>query len=208
MKVSDHLFDSGNTSRHSTKQVILIAIVNSDVGIYRPDQYGIDTTVALLEIIEIFIYGIFSRDRIVEVTIFDHHLRLDKTGLRPLQFLAVVFLPGIARPEPRFTPPASNVVEPELVIVRGTALRWSEIGSNWVKAFRARNLIAIRRVMGILRRGVKSEEYEEQDKSFCDEPAGSLNHHWESPRHYQSGNRSGAETPNIAASLKGFKLNL
>src|SRR3984957_7906523 len=135
MKVSDHLFDSGNTSRHSTKQVILIAIVNSYVGIYRPDQYGIDATVAFLEIVQIFIYGIFSPGRIVEVTIFDHRLRLNKTGLRPLQFLTFVFLPRIARPEPCFTPPAGNVVEPELVIVRGTALGGSKIGSNWIKAF-------------------------------------------------------------------------
>src|SRR5580698_1968146 len=177
MKVSDHLLNFDNTSRHITKQVILITIVDSDIGIYRPDQYGINTAVALLEIIQIFIYRIFSGDRIVKVTIFDHHLRLDKTGLRPLQFLTFVFLPEIARPKPCIIPPASDVVEPEIIIVRRTDPGWSKRRPNWNETFRSGKLIAIRRVMGVLRCGVKSEKYNEQQKRFCDELVGSLNHH-------------------------------
>ena len=163
MKISDHLLDSRNPAWHRTKQIILVAIVNSDVGIYGPDQYGIDAAVARLQIIQIFVDRIFSRHRIVEVPIFHHCLRLNKTGLRPLQFLAVILPPGIAGPEPCISPPPSDVVEPELIVVRGAGLGWSERRANRIETFRSRNLIAVRSVVSVLRRGIESKEHNNEE---------------------------------------------
>ena len=85
MEVRNHLLHAGDAARHAANQVVLIAIVDSHVWICRPDQDGIDSAVPLFEIVEVTIDGVLAGDRIVEVAILNHHLRLHETGLRPLQ---------------------------------------------------------------------------------------------------------------------------
>ena len=78
MEVGDHLFQAGGPARHITQQVILVAVVDSDVGIGVPDQDGVDSAVALPKVVKVTVHGVSARRRVVEVAVLDHHLRLDE----------------------------------------------------------------------------------------------------------------------------------
>ena len=80
MKVANHLPHSGHSARHAADQIVLVAVIDAHVRIGRPDQHRVDSAVALFQIIEIAIDGVLARDRIVEVAVLNHHLRLNEAG--------------------------------------------------------------------------------------------------------------------------------
>ncbi len=86
MKVGDHLFHAFDAAGHGAHHVVLIAVVDAHVRIGRPDENRIDAAVSLLEVVEIAIDRVLAGDRIVEVAVVHHHLRLNEAGLGPLQF--------------------------------------------------------------------------------------------------------------------------
>ena len=79
MEVGNHLLHAGDASGHAADQVVLIAIVDSHVWIGWPDQDRVDAAVALFNVVEIAVYGVLPGDRIIKVTILNHHLRLHET---------------------------------------------------------------------------------------------------------------------------------
>ena len=58
---------------------MLVAIIDAHVGISRPDENGVDPAKSLLKIIKVAVNCIFARNGIIEISILNHHLRLDKT---------------------------------------------------------------------------------------------------------------------------------
>ena len=126
MKIGDHLPNSRDPAGHAANHVMLIAVVDSHVRIGRPDQYRIDPSISLLQIIEITVHGIAMCDRIVEVAIFHHHLRLEETGLRPLQSGEVIPRAVVANSNATLVAPMLNVGKPRSMLVLrawfGTAL--------------------------------------------------------------------------------------
>ena len=106
---------------HVVEQVELVAVVDANVRINRPDEHRIDAAVALVEIVQIAVDGVARANRIVEVAVLDHHLRLDKTALRPLQFRAIVFGAVVADAGEALGPPLFDVGQPgrEIGRVRG-----------------------------------------------------------------------------------------
>src|SRR5438105_11560226 len=112
MKIRHHLFQSLHTAGHGARHVMLVSIVDACVWINRPNEYGIDPAVTLLEVIEIAIDCVFARDRIVEIAVVHHHLRLDKAMLTPLklrQCVAGGIVPDI---NTAFRTPVCNFGEP------------------------------------------------------------------------------------------------
>ncbi len=85
MEVRDHVFERRESSRHVSQHVELVAVVDADVGIDRPQQHAVDPAVALLEVFEKAVHGVAPGGRIVEIAVLDHRLRLDEAALRPLQ---------------------------------------------------------------------------------------------------------------------------
>ena len=55
MEVGNHLTHARHASRHGANHVMLVSIVDSHVWIGGPDEHGVDSAIALLEIIEIAI---------------------------------------------------------------------------------------------------------------------------------------------------------
>src|SRR5206468_643557 len=86
----------------------------------RPDQDGIDPTITFFEIVKIAVYGVFPCDRIVEISILDHHLRLHVTALSPLQLRTRVLSAVITNPSQLFGAPAFHVTQP-----------WGELRRRW-----------------------------------------------------------------------------
>src|SRR3954453_8254818 len=64
---------------------MLVAIIDSHVGIGLPNEDAINSAIASVEVIEVTIHCVPASNRIVKVSIMHHHLGLDKTGLRPLK---------------------------------------------------------------------------------------------------------------------------
>ena len=95
VKIRHHLFDPRDAAGHIAEAIELVAVVDADVRVYRPDEHSVDPAVALLQIVKVSIHGVSSRHRIVEVAVLHHHLRLDETALRPLQFGAIILGAGI-----------------------------------------------------------------------------------------------------------------
>ena len=116
VKVGDHLPHAGDATRHRANHVVLIAIVDAHIRICGPDQYRVDAAVAFLEIVEIAIDRIFARDRIVEIAILDHHLRLDEARLRPRQRRDFVARAVVADSNETFHAPVPDVGEPRIVL--------------------------------------------------------------------------------------------
>ena len=158
MKIRNHLLDPSDATGHGANHVVLIAVVDADVRIHWPDQNGIDATVALPQVVQIFIDGVVSRVGVVEVAVLDHHLGLDETGLSPLEFGPLVFLLRIAGANPCLHAPMGDVVQPGFVVVRGAGLLLPRGRLNRREAIRSGNLISIGRVMGGLCRCACQEE--------------------------------------------------
>jgi hypothetical protein len=85
MKVGHHLAHAFDSTRHRAHHVELIAVIDSHIWVGRPYQHGINATVTAVQIIEILVDRVFAGQRIIEILVVHHHLRLDETGLRPLQ---------------------------------------------------------------------------------------------------------------------------
>jgi len=85
MKILDHRADPGQATRHGADHIELISIVDAHVGISRPDEDSVDAAIPLVKIVQVPIDCVFLRDRIVEVAVVHHHLRLDERRASPLQ---------------------------------------------------------------------------------------------------------------------------
>src|SRR6202789_4739134 len=83
MEVVDHFADALDAPRHGADHVMLVAVIDTHVGISRPDEHRVDASVTLIEIIEVAVHRVLARLWIIEVAILHHHLRLYETGLRP-----------------------------------------------------------------------------------------------------------------------------
>ena len=105
VKIVDHLLQAGDAAGHVARQIVLVAIVDADVRIDGPDQHAVDAAVALFQIVEIAVDRVLAGDRIVEVAILDHHLRLHEVALRPLQLGAIVLGVVVADADQLLVPP-------------------------------------------------------------------------------------------------------
>ena len=100
MELVDHFADARDAARQIAVHIVLIAIVDADVRIDGPEQNGVDAAVALVDVVEIAIDRVFARDRVVEIPILDHHLRLNERRLAPFQLgtliLGIVIFDALA----------------------------------------------------------------------------------------------------------------
>ena len=97
---------------HGPHHVLLVAIIDAHVGIGRPDKYAVDSAISLLEVIQIAIHRVLACQRIVEITVMHHHLRLEKTRLRPLDNRKRVAARIIADTNAAFRAPMCQVGKP------------------------------------------------------------------------------------------------
>lgn len=122
VKISDHLPDAGCAARHGEDHVQLIAVVDAQIGIGGPDDHRIDAAIALVEIVQIPGHGVFAACRIIEVAIFHHHQRLDKTRSRPFESGGGISRAVIADINSPLHPPVVERSQ-EAVVTIGVALR-------------------------------------------------------------------------------------
>src|SRR5579872_7433687 len=98
---------------------MLVAVVDPHVGISWPDQHRIDAAEALLQVIEIAVDSVFACDRIVEVAILDHHLRLNEARLGPLQRWHVVARTTVSDPDEPLITPMCDISKPAFLVFGG-----------------------------------------------------------------------------------------
>ncbi|MDT8070622.1 MAG: hypothetical protein ROO76_20875 [Terriglobia bacterium] len=87
------------------KQVILAAIVYTDIGIRRPYQDAINAAISSCDIVKVPPDGVLSCLRIVEEPIMDHHLRLHEVRLRPTEFGALILVVVVSNSDESFSSP-------------------------------------------------------------------------------------------------------
>ena len=76
---------SRQAARHIVPKVELIPIVHAQIRVHWPEQHAVNAAITSAQILEITAHRIMAGDGIIKVSIMRHHLRLDKTPLRPLQ---------------------------------------------------------------------------------------------------------------------------
>jgi len=103
---------AGNTSKHASNHVVLIAIIDAQVRIGRSDENRINTAIALLQIVQVSVYRVLARGWVIEIVVLDHHPGLDETRLCPLQGGQIVPGSVVADPNTTFRPPVGDVGEP------------------------------------------------------------------------------------------------
>ena len=114
MEIADHLADAGRAAGQVAQQVVLVAIVDADVRVNRPKQDGVDSAVAFVEVIEIAIDRVLAGDRVVEIAVFDHALRLDIRPLCPAKLGAAVLGIVVFDPLAGRLPPGLHTFEPRI----------------------------------------------------------------------------------------------
>ncbi len=119
VEIGDHLAQPRQAAGHVVQQVMLIAIVDADVRIDRPDEHGINAAIAGLQVVEIAIDRVFARHGVVEVPLFDHNLGLDEATLRPGQFAPAVLGTVVTNLCPTLLPPRVHGAEPRRVVLTG-----------------------------------------------------------------------------------------
>src|ERR1700677_1798617 len=129
VKVRDHLLDAGRTPRHRENHVKLIAVIDSKVRVYRPNEYGIDSSVASGDVIGIPVHRILTRRGVIQIAVLYNCLWLDETRLCPLQRRGFVSRWVITNVDPAFQPPVIEEVD-ELSMCLGLTLRRREMLSG------------------------------------------------------------------------------
>ena len=143
MEVRNHLAYAWNPSRHRANHVVLVAIVDPHVGIRRPDEDCVDSAVSLFQVIEITIDRIAVGDRVVEIPVLDHHLRLNEAGLCPFEGRQIVTEIVIADADEPFGAPVPEISKPIGVIVRRALARTAFPRSSHFQAFRSGDLLPL-----------------------------------------------------------------
>src|ERR1039458_3853224 len=115
MEVCDHLFHAGDPSRHGTDHIELVSVVDAHVRIRRPNQYRVNSSVARMQIVEIAIDRVLPGNRIIEITILNHHLRLNEAALSPLKGRNLVASAFLSVSDSSSRPPVCDVVQPGLM---------------------------------------------------------------------------------------------
>jgi hypothetical protein len=166
MEVIDHPPQAGDAAGQVPCQVPLIAVVDADIRIYRPDEHAIHAAIALVEIVQVPRDRVLSGCRIVEIAFFRHRLRLDEVALRPQQLGPPVFGIVVAHADQALAPPLAQVVEPGIVCAASGDLPLAQfrypIGSGHPP--RGGYLAPIRRKPGILCRQADRRRTEHADE--------------------------------------------
>ena len=162
MEVGDHPADAFDAAGHGLHHLELVAVIDAHVGIGGPDQYRVDAAVALFEVVEITVHSVAAGDRIVEVAVVDHHLRLHEAGLGPLEGGQRVARGIVGDANAALRAPVLDVAEPALMGECGARrLQRSFPGEVQVHAVGRGNLLSSGRIQCVLRVGCKrtSERY-------------------------------------------------
>ena len=117
MEIRNHLPHARYAARHGADHIVLVAVVDSHVRIRGPDEHRINSAVSLFQVIEVTIYRVAVRHRIVEITVLHHHLRLEKAGLGPLECGQVVAQAIVADTNPALVAPMTNVGQPGIMLI-------------------------------------------------------------------------------------------
>src|ERR1700682_3580227 len=123
VKIGNHLTHARYSTWHGANHVVLVAIVDTHIRIRRPNQNSVNAPIPLFQIVQVPIHRVAICTGIIKVTIFDHHLRLNKTRLRPLQFRKLVARPFIADPNAPLVAPVPYVRQPIFMLGIGTGRR-------------------------------------------------------------------------------------
>ena len=153
MKVLDHVVDACDSARHVAQQIILVAAVDTDVGVCVPGQHRVNAAVTLLKIVEVTVHRIPACSRVVEVAVLDHHLGLNEGCLCPLEFRTIVFPAVKASADQAFMPIVLDVGKPVLEVrlrCGHLALPGAAVVLGFGRVGRPRNLLALRRKLRIL----------------------------------------------------------
>ena len=116
MEVGDHLPQAINASGHVPSHIVLIAIVDTDVGVRLPDQHAVDPSVAALQVIEITVHAVLACAGVVKVPVVNHHLRLNEARLCPLELWPIVLRAVVTDADPPLHAPVLHVRKPFLKI--------------------------------------------------------------------------------------------
>ena len=168
MEVRDHAAHALESPGHVLEHVELVAIVDAEVRVRRPDQYRVDATVAALEVVEVAVDRVATGARVVERAIMDHHLRLDERRLRPGERGVGVPRAVMAGADAPLVAPVDDVAQPLGVdrLVAGCGARRGAAGD--AEARGTRDQLVAGRVAGILRdRGCGEDREQEGQERGC-----------------------------------------
>ena len=65
VEIVDHFLHAVQSARHVVEQVVLVAVIDADVRIDRPDQHRIDPAVTCFQIVEIAINRVLAQPGVV-----------------------------------------------------------------------------------------------------------------------------------------------
>src|SRR6266852_2182752 len=150
VEIRNHLSHARNASRHRTDHVVRVAVVYAHVRVRGPDEDSVDSAVSFFQIVQITTDRVAVSDRIVEIAVLHHHLRLEKAGLRPLELRSAVARPVVADADLAFITPVANICQPGVVLVLSTRCGSSLPCSFHVEAAGGGNLLTIGTKAGVL----------------------------------------------------------
>ena len=113
VEVVDQLADACDAAGKIVDEVVLVAVVDADVGIGGPEEDAVDAAVALVEIVEVAVDGVAPGGGIVEEAVVDHHLRLNEAALCPLELRPGVLAGIEADADAALHAPVLHVFEPD-----------------------------------------------------------------------------------------------
>jgi hypothetical protein len=83
VEVFDKTPDAGEAARQVMEEIVLVAIIDADIGTEWPYQDTIDSTITPIDVVQIPVDGVVASCRIVKESVVHHHLWLHKARSRP-----------------------------------------------------------------------------------------------------------------------------
>ena len=121
----------------------MVAVIDAHIRIGGPEEYGVDSAVALFEIAKIPIDGVSARDRIIEIAVVDHHLWLHEARLSPPERGQIISRTAVADANAPFVPPVGDIGEPCFVFALCAGLRPTLPSAFHYQTVGRRNLLSL-----------------------------------------------------------------
>ncbi len=168
VEVFHHLAQRRHAARHVASEVPLAAVVDPDIGIDGPEEHAIDAAITLVEIVQEAIDRVDAALGIVKIAVLHHGLGRDEIFLRPEEFRATVFGVIVSHADQALVAPLLEVGQPggKFRIAIGAELHQAGDPLRLRRHLAgAGNLVALRRVAGVLRRRRREQQKSEEERA-------------------------------------------
>ena len=131
MELIDKMVETGQSARQILQKIELVAIIDSEIWIYMPDEYSIDFPQSLLRLVQEPVNRVLAFFRIVQASIPDKNLYLEKNMLCPFEIWPPILRIVISQAQSPLRTPRFESLKPAAGLGRTVRAGEKYLAGRW-----------------------------------------------------------------------------